>query len=47
MPLFEDFKARKNKEFDAQKLQMDEIVQEIDALKRSDFDCETLQQIRI
>ena len=35
------FKVRKNNEFDAQKLQMDEIVQEIDALKRSDFDCET------
>ena len=41
MSLFEDFKVRNNKEFDAQKLQMDQIVQEIDALKRSDFDCET------
>ena len=39
--MFEDFKVRKNKEFDAQKLQVDEIIQEIDALKRSDFDCET------
>ena len=41
MSWFEDFKVRNNKEFDAQKLQMDQIVQEIDVLKRSDFDCET------
>ena len=39
--MFEDFKVRKNKEFDAHKLQMDEVVEEIDVLKRSDFDCET------